>query len=365
MQEDIKFEFDIEDALKDHIKKPFPRLKLEDLKTFYNVGFRSLIAKIAILETFIGLLLFIFGIAYGELVPRNVMVITLYVFSSTLLLLIFLIAFKISGGLINLTRDLVYENAHLKHINKRLESEVTALALNTKSHKTLFNANSVIYGLAFDKFKVLANIDPTGTATFNYAFQINATRPGMKSIVRHTHTSYNVFSRNDDLNLPEVDFNLKGNQFITLSPTVLSISDKKVGWEIRAHPEFPKDIRVPYNYKTIFNKKVFSMTLKELEKTKQEYEWVSQRITYPSKIIIIEVVFPVNYTPYDPQFAVWYIEEVHIMNDIEMHRIEEIPNGFVMKRKDNKTVLSLRVEYPIAGFHYAITWKPDLDWESS
>ncbi len=361
--EEIKLPLDIEDELQKAIDREGTNISINDMKIYFRAAFNNFVVKITVVELIGSLLALIIYNFFQAYIPPAVSYWIGVIFVLILIFLIATVIVRANSGLLRIAKNLVEENAFYALKEKRALAQLESFSIERKTHKDLFESNAYLYGLAIDTNKTVVTIDDHGEATMDTALVINATRRGVKSIERYSYVFFNDFEKDFHLDLPTKRFNLKDKQLVILTPETVSLTTTKVDWLLTANPEFPKDTPIPYEYQTKTLAQVFSMTTEELDKSGNNFEWFSQQISYPTKRLFIQIIFPKNYVPQRTDVAVWNTTFVRHLNRIEYQRILNEPSCWSVTSQRDKISLNLSIEYPITGVHYAIVWMPMLEWQ--
>jgi hypothetical protein len=104
----------------------------------------------------------------------------------------------------------------------------------------------------------------------------------------------------------------------------------------------------------------FAMDAAALEKSQLPYEFIAMRMTYPSNHLTVEAVLPKGFMPGRSGLQVWYGpgQTDHVSERV---KLESGGEGVFERTLDQETGcmhLMLRVDYPLHGATYAITWNP-------
>jgi hypothetical protein len=361
ISQELRIPINLEEELDIAVSEAKYTLTLEDVRIYFRVAFRSFVAKAAVIEMLVSLfIVLVFNLIAPYLSPffRNL---ASYGAVLLLIVLIVVVIVRANSGLLSLAKNLYRINALYKFRQKRRDVQLLAFSSDRKNLKELFEANAYHYGLALNSARAITNIDSKGAAKFENEIIINATRHGVQSIERFTNVFFDPYKEVPKVFLPSVKYNYSNNQIVFLSTDILQSRPKKIEWLLTANPEFPVDIPVPYKYKSELPEQAFSMTTSDLENSGNNLEWFSQHISYPTKILTMEVNFPKEYIPENIGIAVWNTPNVKHLNKIEYERL--LRNNS-MKLTENGGIVSikLQVEYPITGVHYVITWLPMIEW---
>lgn len=358
---DLRMPINLEEELNLAIEKFRHRLTLEDIKIYFRIAFKNFLVKVTVVETIISLFVLLL---YNFIVPYlspHLRISLNYIAIILLPTLIIVVIVRANSGLLSLVKNLNRINALYKFKQKRRDAQLLALSADRKNLRDIFESNAYYYGLALNTAKALATINSNGSARFDHEIHINATRHGVQSIERFTNVFYDSYNETPKVHLPDLKFSHSNDQVVFVSADIIQSQSKRIEWLLTANPEFPIDMPVPYKYFSEMTKPAFSMTMDELEKSGNNLEWFSQHISYPTKTISMEVVFPKEYVPENIGMSVWNTPNVKHLNKVEYERLLG-NNCLKLTEKDGVVKVKLNVEYPITGVHYVITWLPMFEW---
>ena len=362
IQEPLRPPINVEEELNKALEDRSSPITMGDVSIYFRSAFKSFVTKIAVVELLTSLAaIVIFNFIQPYLSPvLNYWIV--WGFALLLLVIIVTVIVRANSGLIRVAKTLSNRNATYRLNEKRNLAQINSLLEQRKTYKDLYEANAVLYGLAFDTNSTTVTIDKGGKALIETRLLLNATRPGIKVIERYSHVVYGGYDDRFELDIPEKEYVLDSGELVIVRPEIINHSPMKIEWMLSANPEFPVNIPLEYVYVEKTPDKAFSMNQNELDKSGNDHEWFSQQISYPTKRLFIKVIFPKGYRPQRSDVAIWVTPNVKRLNSLEHKRIIEIDKSWNVKISKDIVILSLAVEFPITGIHYAVTWLPMLEW---
>jgi len=350
----------------DSLEEWFPSkgwsLSLDISKVYVHAAWRNLRSKILFLFTVVAVAAAVVTIIFaGELRLgiRSAIAVVLGIYLLTVLVWTIV---RANSSLIFASLGLINHASHQKATIALLEAEVDALKKKKKIYSELYVCNADMYGVAFEDSTSKTNIDASGGATIEYAFRVKATRPGIVAIERWNSLTMDLDPDMDTLGAVEKRENIKKELIVVLQPELIFKTPNSIFWKLRATPEFPVGISVPYEYAPSFQPQAFKMSLEELYETAFDFEWTSQRVSYPTMHLGLEVLLPEGYSPSNTDFDVWNSTRVRVRNRGEYDRLRDDNGAWRQEWKDGRLWLGLDVSYPLLGLTYAITWLPMAIW---
>ncbi|MFC1879317.1 hypothetical protein ACFLZW_05335 [Chloroflexota bacterium] len=351
-------EVDISEWLTKHRVK----LTFNDFKLYFTAAFKRLDSKIIILEIIMGIFSFVLGAFFGDVVPAIIRHSLLLAFALIGLVLVITVIVRANSNLLFAVKRLVGEVSEKQLLISRLRQDAISFKALNKTYIDLYYCNANLYGVSFDETRIHLEIDKDGSATADYHLSIRATKRKIQAIEKFTYTSYEINFDKEKLGLVDKIVHLKNGEQIFLSTEITEKSNTRINWKLKATPEFPMGVPVPYSYKSVYGPKVFSMSVEELLEVGQGFEWLAKRISYPTNVLKMTVRFPEGYHAQEPDFDVWYTDNVKIRNDEEYDRIKR--NDYLWETEiiKGRLNLELKVIHPLVGLHYVIRWMPASLW---
>jgi len=140
----------------------------------------------------------------------------------------------------------------------------------------------------------------------------------------------------------------------------LSNDRKTLTWRLRLTQELPAKSPVSITSPIPLPPNFFKMTLEELESGR---EWCSWTVLVPTKHLRLQVTFPPEFNPINPDFDV--IVALHrIIHSREMERLTSGRDRYLRKDR-HKTgdrahcyYLQLDIPFPLQGLKYILYWQP-------
>jgi len=230
----------------------------------------------------------------------------------------------------------------------RLKRQIHSGAID--SHEKLYGVISTFHGVVKDEYIQELEIRDNGSAEA----QIYQTIFSLNQPIQYLEYSYSIPSAVTDL-----------GKLVTLPPTLkfaghtvdINISrteQQSRSWEFVFNPPIEKGERASFVLTRQSPAGTFLMNLDDLKNSGQEYEYSSQRISYPTKKFAIKILFPPNYNPTRCEAVAWY-GRARVKHNDETRRIEP---GFKHNMTGGICILQLEIPYPLHGLTYAIIWRP-------
>jgi hypothetical protein len=336
------------------------KLTLKDIALYFHAAWNSFLGKITVFATILTIVGFIIGLLFPADIPETVKRWSIGIFTAITLLLLIITSVRANNKIYKAYIRVLIDNKIQHDKIQELRALNSAYQTTRKTHYELFACNADLYGLCYESAKFSTKIDTTGGANANYELNILASRNDIRAIERYSFCSLDVEISLETLGAIQVVKKVNSDR-VTLTPKIISATKTEAKWKLEASPCFPRGVAIPYSYSPAFHPSAFVMTSDALFKSNQEYEWVGQTITYPTKSLVLKVEFPKGYSPNDLQAVAWYTYHVRIPNSSENERIKR---DSIWKMEWNEECLSaaLELEYPLLGSCYAITWVPPAVW---
>ena len=307
---------------------------LDVLRLYLDVSFfHKFIAKVIGFIAFLGAVCSIIGISiadiYADIKYRSLIISLLLAF--IIIFIIYIIAYP----------SIQFLKDYLKIKRETI-----------KDNKNCFVFNYHCYGL----YKELENV--------RYVLKDNGSMyvENKTTIVPTTENLYSIEERcrSSQFNSRDVNFSINtsgaSRTKISSSLIVNGISEKI--WKIKFVPSVEKNSPFTIILKEELPNNSFSMT-KESLPVHLKYEYVSHQIRYPTKLLNMELVFPERLLPTDYEPDVWF-GDGGLSNSNELARIlnkNDTTAIFEDESTDNnRTLLRLKIEFPILGLMYVIHW---------
>lgn len=261
------------------------------------------------------------------------------------------VAFILVIAIILVSSLIVLARSYRRALNHSV-NDYNALAGSRESREYLHGAIARGYGIVKERYAVTTEIQPDGGAVATVNQVIQAVGNPIDSI----DYGYTVENHPDDIrdkiNMTESQ-DVPGHR-ITVRP-VFSQPQAKY-FEIRFEPAIKVTETVSFVLTRTSPAGTFKLDPADLPKT-LPYEFSRQRVSYPTKLLTVTLLFPKGYRAEDVR-----LEAIYGISGL-IHRQETariIDSGCLNSGEVDGHLFSIRVsiDFPIHGIHYIIKWLP-------
>ena len=144
---------------------------------------------------------------------------------------------------------------------------------------------------------------------------------------------------------------------IQIIPEMKYSSPYEAYWILHFKPPLKENEELSIDYKHTMPPNTYLKDYSMLAKRNLQSDFTSDVVRYPTEHFMSKVIFPVNFTPQETGYDVWF-GRARARHQNEFHRLFNEKCFEEGRDKKNRLWISLNIYNPIHALIYALTWVP-------
>jgi len=219
--------------------------------------------------------------------------------------------------------------------------------------KKAYDANSILYGLAYEDLVVHGTLHDDGSMTIGREIKLRAYLPNISSI-DHYLIAPEAPKTGDLIETKNLIFK---SPFRTLPWKEITRTPNRISILISIFPALKVGETLAYELREKIPMNAMATTLEKLKEHNMDYESFEWDIGRPAKNLSLNVWFPEHLAPTSGNVGVdvWYSPDSRLTHEEEYRRIEK---HHLYVKEGTQWRFELSLPYPVVGLTYVLKWVP-------
>ncbi len=210
------------------------------------------------------------------------------------------------------------------------------------------------YGFVRSVYEITYEIQADGSANINYRERFKVINGELSGVEHYTTIATSPTDMKERFKVDAAVGQAKGQE-IEILPKLILNAPNHLYYQLLFSPPLKRGLELEYTYKVQCPPKTFVRSSEELSERSLPFDYVSIEVAYPTEALVLKLIFFDN--PVEIEYDVW-MGDARLRLKKEFRRLDEIGAKTIERGSDQHLFAQLKVEYPVLGLQYALTWKP-------